>query len=632
MLLAAQAIIRVSVSFLLRASWVERLRALRCCRVPLKVGFQGARNCFEVVSAWPELVRTMAPVREVLRQARRNNKSFQNLAGLCGDSPSRKPPSEKSLLLLRHTLGGTLDVPMALVDKHHRSSPWRWAFVKAVQQRAKDPDSDIVDWLRYGAPVGVGVPVRPGGLLPSISETPELNTDSLFELAAYDCNHASFNLEHEGSKPARDELQSLVDQGFARLCRDREHAESLLGSGIVVSPLGDVVKQRPDGTLKHRLIQDFKASSVNRASAVTERQVLPRFSNHGLDLAKASAAGGDVGVFILDFKQAFMTIPLAKAERPFNASVVPEGLVRTRRALYPEEPEQGSILLWNVLGFGGHANPLVYSRVACFAARSAQALLVEPPSSSSMAQGRLQLYVDDPALVLEGSLSQQHEALDIFVLWLMVLGVPLSWPKGSFSQAATPHTWIGVDFHVATPGVAVLQVPKSFAESLLTLVRRFADPARRLASLQEAEELCGKGGRLAQVIPEARPFIAGFYAALAGSKRASAAGAREAPPSKVATRRFRSSALWVAALLEGASSAKFPLEHRILATAPVFDPTVRRIEFDASTTGGAAILFEHGSAQEFWTTAWSAEDGKPAGVAPNLSDHQTFWELATLKA
>ena len=148
--------------------------------------------------------------------------------------------------------------------------------MKAVQRKSHDPDTAIVDWLRGGAPVGIAVPVTPGGLLPRIKETATLTPDELSAQAAYDANHSSFNVEHDGRKPALDELQSLVNQGFARLCRDREHAEQLLGANIVVSPLGDVVKQRPDGALKHRLIQDFRASAVIRDSVVHVRQVLPR--------------------------------------------------------------------------------------------------------------------------------------------------------------------------------------------------------------------------------------------------------------------------------------------------------------------------------------------------------------------
>ena len=59
----------------------------------------------------------------------------------------------------------------------------------AVRKRSKDPDTVIVEWLRYGAPVGVVAPIHSGGLLPLISESPELVPDSLFELAACDCNN-----------------------------------------------------------------------------------------------------------------------------------------------------------------------------------------------------------------------------------------------------------------------------------------------------------------------------------------------------------------------------------------------------------------------------------------------------------
>ena len=83
-------------------------------------------------------------------------------------------------------------------------------------------------------------------------------------------------------------------------------------------------------------------------------------------------------------------------------------------------------MVWKVLGFGGHSNPLVYSRVASFGARTDQALLHHEPSLSGIGRGRLQVYVDDPALVVEGSLVEQQEAVHVAVLWLLVLGAPPS--------------------------------------------------------------------------------------------------------------------------------------------------------------------------------------------------------------
>ena len=136
------------------------------------------------------------------------------------------------------------------------------------------------------------------------------------------------------------------------------------------------------------------------------------------------------------------------------------------------------------------------------------------------------------------------------------------------------------------PGSATLTLPEGFVDSLRELVQKFADDKTRVATWKETEELCGKAGRLAQVIPESLPFCAGFYAALAGAKAATRATAMGTPPSKVATRRFRASAKWVLKLLEQDSRAPFNLEHVVRAVDPSYDPKRLRIEFDACTTRG----------------------------------------------
>ena len=183
---------------------------------------------------------------------------------------------------------------------------------------------------------------------------------------------------------------------------------------------------------------------------------------------------------------------------------------------------------------------------------------------------------------------------------------------------------------MVSAGVARLSLPRSFVEQFLPLVRKFCDPKIRTATWKEGDELCGKAGRLAQVIPEARPFCAGFYAALAGAKHAKRAGAREAPPSKVATRRFATSARWILKLLLGEDSAPFPLVHDVRAVPPTFDPKKLRVEFDASTTGGAALLIENNIVSEYRVVAWTEEYARKANTKIGDSSGQTYWELATL--
>ena len=67
--------------------------------------------------------------------------------------------------------------------------------------------------------------------------------------------------------------------------------------------------------------------------------------------------------------------------------------------------------------------------------------------------------MDDPALVIAGSHKQQIEAVDVLVCWYLVMGIPLSWSKGHFSNASEKHEWIGVQLQVREPGVATMTLP-----------------------------------------------------------------------------------------------------------------------------------------------------------------------------
>ena len=57
-------------------------------------------------------------------------------------------------------------------------------------------------------------------------------------MGAYDSNHGSFDMLHEGHKPALVELNELVDKGFAELFVDQQAAEAHLEGKVIVSPLG----------------------------------------------------------------------------------------------------------------------------------------------------------------------------------------------------------------------------------------------------------------------------------------------------------------------------------------------------------------------------------------------------------
>ena len=216
--------------------------------------------------------------------------------------------------------------------------------------------------------------------------------------------------------------------------------------------------------------------------------------------------------------------------------------------------------------------------------------------SAEWAPGRLQLYVDDPAITSWGERYRRAVTFSMVVLFWLVLGIPLSWKKGALHAGTSPHTWIGVVYSSPSPGVARMWLPEAFVEALLALCRLFA-PGVGHQPLSLADSLVGKAGRVAHILVHTRPYVACLYAALTGSLNARAARSREAPPRKVACKRFAPGARMLIRIL-GFSDRAAPVPHSrdILARPPPPpNPYIRRIEIDASPWGGGGILVENGA-------------------------------------
>ena len=89
----------------------------------------------------------------------------------------------------------------------------------------------------------------------------------------------------------------------------------------------------------------------------------PRALDHAVDLAHVAAAG-KVEVLILDFRNAFMSIPISPKEAQYNCCLLEQPLTRRHGPLDAHEPRRGGFVVWRVLGFGGKPYPLLYARVA----------------------------------------------------------------------------------------------------------------------------------------------------------------------------------------------------------------------------------------------------------------------------
>jgi len=374
--------------------------------------------------------------------------------------------------------------------------------------------------------MGIEVPIAPGGHFPQIEATAARLPEDL-PILTEGSNHPSFSRRFgsEGASGAS-VLQELLDAGFAELFESRAAAAAALGGPVRPAPLANIAKERSDGTFKFRLIQDLKRNEVNSASRLSERPVFPRPVDHAADLVAYEAGrreGLALRVAIIDFADAFMSIPLDARERRYNVAEVEVPMRRTRGPVEPREPSEGTILSWRVLGFGGRPNPLIFSRVVGMLLRATQMMfdpgVADPVALRAWPALRAQLYVDDTVGTFLGSDAAIEEGFDVLLSFWLACGAPVAWKKVSIvdASAEAPHTWIGVNLAVRAPAVVAMTLPPAFVEELTAALDDFAVPSGTV-TLAEAEALVGKVSRVVHVVPLSRGYASALWAALAEGK------------------------------------------------------------------------------------------------------------------
>ena len=608
----------------------------------------GLRSPAALLSRRPELTSSTRGLARTLMHLRASTSELQGLHLAGGAQPRRPPPSAASVSRARATIASALGLDPTSAELHHPAAPWRHQLVKAVLTLMNDADLEVARWLQFGAPMGLTSFIEPGGHFPLQTAKPTRHPASLQPLHKVDINHGSFGTQHPGEpEPAGLALvRRSVNDGFGEIFASRATAEEVLGAPVLPAPLGTVTKARQDGTLKHRLIQDLRANTVNSAVTLPERLVLPRPVDLAADLAALNAGrslGDRLAVGIVDFEDAFMSVPLCPSERRFNCAEVPHSLRRSRPPLHSHEPESGQLVAWRVLGFGGRPNPLVFGRVTSVLMRLGQAILTTradraaaggaSPSSGPFlaARSRLQLYVDDAACAFSGAAGAITIAFDVLLLLWLTLGAPIAWPKVALAwvDCSGPLRWIGVDFDI-TPAGARMRLPPEFLDELASQV---VDFARRSGSVTDAEanQLVGRAARVAYVAPSAAPFAAALRGALEDSRRSRRHNSRHAAV------RFSTAAAWFLALLRGRqvlSGEPLCLERLVSAGGPpVLHPgQCDAIVFDASPWGGGAVLFQGTQPLAIFVADWSTATCQELGTRRGDSAFLTFWEAFVVLA
>ncbi|CAE8696540.1 unnamed protein product, partial [Polarella glacialis] len=351
-----------------------------------------------------------------------------------------------------------------------------------------------------GFPLGIEEEIKTCGIFPTTSkdsasvEASRCHGQLVEDWSGEATNYTSFE---EAGDMARKELDRVVEHGWADKVLTWSEVVQVVGPGAKLTKMACLIKTKPDGSLKIRLIVDMRRSGVNGLMVIRERIVLPRVTDvtEGTrSLLREAGAESDETIepefLILDFSDAFYTCHLATKERQY---AIVKG-------------QDGAYYVLKVVAFGFASGPLLWGRLAAAAMRFGQA-------TAQPGQLRSQCCVDDPILVAAGRCKATRTIIfaKVLLLWA-ALGFKLALEK---AQRGKKVAWIG--FQLTLTG-------KFFRDTLVELAQdktaklkqSLVDCKHRKGVIAVAElvALAGLLGWVGSMIPVARPWTAQIWAAI----------------------------------------------------------------------------------------------------------------------
>lgn len=292
----------------------------------------------------------------------------------------------------------------------------------------------------------------------------------------------------EDDDEAFDTLEGYHKKGFLDKCDTLQELAAKVGGPPTLSKLGCIKKTKMnletgETITKSRIILDCKRSHVSRAARRTHKAVLPRVTDAITSLLRTLARSEEeVTMLIADITDAFWLIPLKKEERKYFTATL-----------------RGKYYSFNRTAQGSRGAPLTFAAVIATAARWV---------ASADRDMHLQVYVDDPLAILQGSeRHRQRMACLVIVMWSL-MGFPIATHKATLSSSLV---WIGVHLRVESTQVYA-EVPASKVLELDALLA--ASVEGNVVSKKSLRTLIGKAMAIASVLYVWRPFIAELYTAL----------------------------------------------------------------------------------------------------------------------
>ena len=170
---------------------------------------------------------------------------------------------------LQETLG-----PL-LVDELGLSASLFRAYAKA----SDDPDTDLANWLKTGAHMGIPIPITHRGIFPQVDGRGPASRAEAQRLATDGSEWENYRSAESDPEVCAGLFDRMALQGWARSCDTVSQAQASIGGApLLLNKLVLITNRRPDGLAKHRLVWDLRRSGVNGLVNQGERIVLPRIS------------------------------------------------------------------------------------------------------------------------------------------------------------------------------------------------------------------------------------------------------------------------------------------------------------------------------------------------------------------
>ena len=388
-----------------------------------------------------------------------------------------------------------------LQDALKYKSPLFPDLLEAYIHKSGDPEQDVPNWVRNGAPLGMDKKIGECGIFPK-AEGPQVDEDvvTAAEVIAGDKlkNYLSV-VQNEGE--AEIELSRYEQAGYLKRIRKKE-ALHKHGAGTI-SRLGLILKTKEDGSLKRRIVIDLKRSSGNAKATLSERLVLPRAKDavrmtrhqrRGLEELQSKYRRHNWSTdqwgfewVVIDISDAFM-----------HLAVDPDEL---KHCMAPGLQDD-EVIVFIALLFGFKTAPLFWSRVAALLGRLLQ-------SAMDPVEAAHQTYLDDALWSLQGGLARRNVLLSFILYTMRALGFIVALSKGARGREVV---WCGVTFTHTQDDTIILGVSEKFLQELASLLASWK--GKGMAPTKELRQAAGKAAWLAGVLPRTRWASRMLYAAL----------------------------------------------------------------------------------------------------------------------